>query len=318
VAAARAFAVPEDEPAWSTAIHASPDLMLAATSAAAVADGDFLLVLGELHMATNTLEGRLFVEQHPAPEQLLARAEADHAGTGRIYAVPPKNSVVVSSRGAPPSALLSPDWTYWSRSTGPDSAWPPAPVLPAADLVAVAEGAGLAVRSRSTGTRYDLLEMLSDFLSGAVINAFRPVSSAGHQPRVGIDRLVLSRESWRLPVSGAAWASVADESARFRQARRWRAAHGLPERGFASVPVEGKPTAVDFGSLTLVNLLAKLIRRTAEADPAGTVRITELLPDLDQLWLPDAAGERYSCEFRMVAVDGAAGTPHHPARASHE
>ena len=303
-AAAHTFAVPQGDTAWSTAIHASPDVMLAAPDAAAVTKGDFLLVLGELHMAVNTLEGRLFVEQHPAPETLLARAEADHAGTGRIYAVPPKNSVVVSSRGAPPSALLSPHWTYWSRSTGPDSAWPPAPVLPAADLVVVAEQAGLAVRSRSTGTRYDLLEMLSDFLSGAVINAFRPVSSAGHQPRVSLDRLVLARESWRLPVAGAGWAKLADEAERFRQARRWRAAHGLPERGFVSVPVEGKPTAVDFGSLVLVNLLAKLIRRSAEADPAGTVRITEALPDLDQLWLPDAAGERYGCEFRMVATDG--------------
>jgi hypothetical protein len=303
-AAARAFAVGDDEPAWSTAIHASPDLMLAAASTAAVAAGDFLLVLGELHMAVNTLEGRLFVEQHPDPDRLLAWAEADHAGTGRIYAIPPKNSVVVSSRGSPPSALLSPNWTYWSRSEGPDSAWPPAPVLAAADLVVIAEGTGPAVRSRSTGARYDLLEMLSDFLSGAVINAFRPVSSAGHQPRVSIDRLVLARESWRLPVSGAGWASVADESARFLQARRWRAANGLPERGFVSVPVEGKPTAVDFASLALVNLLAKLIRRTAEADPDGSIRITELLPDLDQLWLTDATGERYSCEFRMVAVDG--------------
>ncbi len=308
-AAARAFAVPPGEVAWSTAIHASPDLMLAAGSADAVAAGDFVLVLGELHMAVNTLEGRLFVEQHPEPDRLLAWAEADHAHTGRIYAIPPKNSVVVSSRGAPPSALLSPGWTYWSRSAGPDSVWPPTPVLAAADLVVVAEDTGLAVRSRGTGTRYDLLEMLSDFLSGAVINAFRPVAGTGHQPRVSIDRLVLSRESWRLPVAGAGWASVADESTRYLQARRWQQAHGLPERGFVSVPVEGKPTAVDFGSLALVNLLAKLIRRTAEADPAGTVRITELLPDLDQLWLPDAAGERYSCEFRMVAVDGASRGP---------
>ena len=130
--------------------------------------------------------------------------------------------------------------------------------------------------------------------------------SEGRQPRVTIDRLVLSRESWRLPVSEAGWAFAKDESARYLQARRWRAEHGLPERGFVSVPVEDKPTALDFSSLALVNLLARLIRRTAEADPAGSVRIAELLPDLDQLWLPDAEGERYSCELRIVAVDGTA------------
>jgi hypothetical protein len=292
--------------------------MLAATGPEAVAAGDFLLVLGELHMSVNTLEGRLFLQQHPGPDRLLSWAEADHATTGRIYAIPPKNSLVVSSRGSPPSALLSPDWTYWSRSEGIDSAWPPAPVLAAADLVVTQSdgdesdggesAAGLVVRSRRTGASYDLLEVLSDFLSGAVINTFGPVAAEGHQPRVTIDRLVLSRESWRLPVAGASWALVKDESERYLQARRWRHRHGLPERGFVSVPVEDKPTALDFGSLALVNLVAKLIRRTAEADPAGSVRITEQLPDLDQLWLPDADGERYSCELRMVAVDGAGGT----------
>jgi hypothetical protein len=292
-----------DEPTWSTAIHHSPDVMLAAASAEAVAEGDFLLVLGELHMSVNTMEGRLFVEQHEDPERLLRWAEADHAGR-RIYGIPTKNSMMVSSRGAPPSALLSPAWTYWSRAQWVDAAWPPAPVLAAADLVVTGSPAGLVVRSRSTGAEYDLLEVLSDFMAGAAINAFRPVSSEGRQPRVMIDRLVLSRESWRLPVAEAGWASIKDESERYLQARRWRARCGLPERGFVSVPVEDKPTAIDFGSLALVNLLTKLIRRTAEADPAATVRITEMLPDVGQLWLTDADDERYSCEFRMVAVDG--------------
>lgn len=300
--AAAAFAT-GDEPTWSTAVHHSPDVMLAAASAEAVAEGDFLLVLGELHMSVNTMEGRLFVEQHEDPERLLRWAEADHAGR-RIYGIPTKNSMMVSSRGAPPSALLSPAWTYWSRAQWVDAAWPPAPVLAAADLVVTEEPAGLVVRSRSSGAEYDLLEVLSDFMAGAAINAFRPAPSEGRQPRVMIDRLVLSRESWRLPVSEARWASIKDESERYLAARRWRARCGLPERGFVSVPVEDKPTAIDFGSLALVNLLTKLIRRTAEADPAATVRITEMLPDVGQLWLTDADDERYSCEFRMVAVDG--------------
>lgn len=60
--------------------------------------------------------------------------------------------------------------------------------------------------------------------------------------------------------------------------------------------------AVDFRSLPLVNLLAKSIRRTAEAG-AGTFTITEMLPDTDRLWLHDAAGARYTAELRVVAVD---------------
>jgi len=80
----------------------------------------------------------------------------------------------------------------------------------------------------------------------------------------------------------------------------------MPERVFAVLPVERKPIAVDFGSLALVNMLAKEVRRTAE-DGALTFTVSEMLPDLGEMWLPDHAGRRYASEFRLVAVDGRAG-----------
>jgi hypothetical protein len=64
IAAAAAEQFPAAPAAWSTAIQHSPDLMIAAADADAVDRGEFLLVLGELHMALNTIESRLFVEQH--------------------------------------------------------------------------------------------------------------------------------------------------------------------------------------------------------------------------------------------------------------
>jgi hypothetical protein len=54
-----------------------------------------------------------------------------------------------------------------------------------------------------------------------------------------------------------------------------------------------------------VNILAKEIRRTAEAG-ASTFTVSEMLPGLGELWLPDAAGQRYTSEFRLVAVDARA------------
>ena len=74
-----------------------------------------------------------------------------------------------------------------------------------------------------------------------------------------------ARESWSFPADQLAWAAVKNEADRFLAARRWRAEHGLPERAFYRVPVEDKPTFVDFGSLVYVNILAKAIRRTAES-----------------------------------------------------
>ena len=99
------------------------------------------------------------------------------------------------------------------------------------------------------------------------------------------------------------WARTAAEADRFLGARRWRERHGLPDRVYFKVPVEDKPTFVDFSSLVYVNILAKAIRRAAEVEN-GTVTLTEMLPDLSQSWLRDAAGSRYTAELRMLTVDG--------------
>jgi hypothetical protein len=94
-------------------------------------------------------------------------------------------------------------------------------------------------------------------------------------------------------------------------ARRWRQDHQLPERVFYRVPVELKPSAADFRSIVLVNLLAKHIRQTHAAGHAQYT-VTEMLPDLDQLWLTDRHGQHYSSELRFVAYDNMTGDPPPP------
>jgi hypothetical protein len=95
---------------------------------------------------------------------------------------------------------------------------------------------------------------------------------------------------------------VSSEADRFLGARGWRLRHGLPERAFYTVPVEDKPTFLDFGSLAYVNILAKSIRRSV-AEGNGSITLTEMLPDQSQLWLQDADGGRYTSELRMLMVD---------------
>ena len=289
---------------WRTAMHHSPDIMIAAASPQAVLDGKFLLVLGELHLAVNSLDNRFFIQHHDDPARLRAAAEADLDGQ-RIYAAPPKNSPFVSSRVWPPITLLSPTYTYWTWSGEPCSVDPPGPVLPGAGLMVHRRDGRLSVTCGSTGPEYDLLEVLGEILSTAVVNAFRPFPAAPHRPRITIGRLVIARESWTFPATGTGWAFVKDEAARYAAARAWRAGHDLPERVFAVLPVERKPIGVDFTSLALVNILAKEIRRTAEAG-APTFTVSEMLPGQGELWLPDRTGQRYTSEFRLVAVDGSA------------
>ncbi|MFE6049786.1 lantibiotic dehydratase [Kitasatospora sp. NPDC056446] len=290
---------PAVRPPWAAAVHHSPDLMIAAPGAADIAAGRWLAVLGELHTALNTLESRVFVEQHPEPARLRAADAADHAGR-RVYLVPPKDWPTVTSRLAPPSALLSPEYTYWTLRS--PSVEPTGPVLTLADLSVHREDGGLVVRSAAGDFRCDLLEMLGELLSGVAVNSFKPFAAAAHRPRVVIDRLVVARESWSVDATDLAWTAVSDEAERFLAARAWRAAAGLPERLFYRSPTEDKPAFLDFESLPLVNLFARTARRAAEL-PSARLGLTELLPDHPDTWLSDGNGERYTAEFRVVAVD---------------
>jgi hypothetical protein len=179
---------------------------------------------------------------------------------------------------------------------------PPAPIKPVTDLFVHRDGDQLIVRSGKGDWQAPLLQVLGEQLSGVAVNSFKPIAREGqHSPRITIDRLVISRESWSFPADQLAWAAVKSEADRFLAARRWRAEHGLPERAFYRVPVEDKPTYVDFGSLVYVNIFAKAIRRTVIEQ--GSVGLTEMLPDQDQLWLLDRDGGRYTAELRIVAVD---------------
>jgi hypothetical protein len=243
------------------------------------------------------MESRVFVEQHDDPASLLAAAESD-LGDRRIYAVAPMESV--NSRTTPPSALLSPQYTYWTMY--PEAATPPGPIIPAADLVVHREGDQLVVRSLSGHFQAPLIKMLAEHLSGVAVNAFKPVARGARGPRITIDRLVIARRSWTFPAAEVAWAAELSESDRFLGARRWWLQHGLPQRAFYTVPVEDKPTFVDFDSLAFVNILAKAIRKSV-VEENGSVTLTEMLPDQSQLWLQDRDGNRYTSEFRTIVVD---------------
>jgi hypothetical protein len=293
---------------WSAARQHSPDIMIAAASPAAVERGDFLLVLGEIHLASNSLDGRLWVEQHPDPARVIAADRADR-GSQRIFPIEAKDHPNVNSRLSPPSAALGPGQLYWSSAII-DSLDPPESdtVMPGAAMTVARRGDELVVRLMPSGTELDFFEVIGDAMVLVVINAFQPIAPAAYRPRVTIDRFVLSREQWVFQVADSGWAFAKDEQERFYLARHWRQDHQLPERVFYRVPMELKPTAADFSSIVLVNLFAKHIRQTQAAGHTQYT-VTEMLPDLDQLWLTDRQGRRYSSELRIVAYDSMTGDP---------
>jgi hypothetical protein len=94
------------------------------------------------------------------------------------------------------------------------------------------------------------------------------------------------------------------ESGSFSLVRRWRSEAGMPEQVFVRAPWEAKPFYLDFTSPSLVRMLVKQVRGALQKGMAGETKMTftELLPGTDALWLHDLSGQRYTSEFRIVAM----------------
>jgi hypothetical protein len=288
------FAAPKA--GWEGARYHSPDIMILARSAEDVRRGDYQFVMGEIHFGINTLGTSLFFHQHPCPESLLRAVELDLPGS---IAVP----MTLGDCNRTMDRLVSPS-NFRLELTGDALASPRSKALPIASLVVEKNGNELVARTRDGRVRFDLIRVISIGFGGLVSNCFRVFTTRPYTPRMSIDRLVISRETWRVAASDLTFAYEKDEAQRCLAARRWARAYDMPRFVFIKTPVEMKPCFVDFDSPIYIDLFLKLIRRTREQGPDDSlIDVTEMLPTPDQLWLQDRQGRRYTSEFRLVALD---------------
>ncbi|WP_175409612.1 lantibiotic dehydratase, partial [Streptomyces sp. TRM64462] len=284
---------------WTAARYLSPDVMVAAAGAEAVARGDFQLVLGELHLAANTLGASLFVHQHPDPEELTRLTDRDHPGPRLMPLLPKEHRSRLSARTR--HALVRPEDYHVALVDLTADAGRPRTV-PSAD-VTLTERDGALVVVLPDGAEFAAVDVFAHVLTTLAMDLFQILPEAPHAPRVTVDRLVVARETWRLGAPGMDFADEKDEARRFVRARRWRERHGLPRFVFVVLPTEPRPFYVDFDSPVYVNILAKAVRRMARREPEGRAVITEMLPTPEQAWLVDDRGDAYTSELRFVAVD---------------
>jgi hypothetical protein len=284
---------------WQTSRHHSPDVMIAASSVEAIHKGDFFLVMGELHMAINTLRAQFVMSQHPFPEQLSAAIEADNfpeqvifsrshsrTPTRTLFTLDPSNQYYIETRGD-------------SLSTGPRSR-----TLPISAFIVRETREGLFVQTRDGRHKFEIVEFFGEMLSWSATDCMKMVPSGAHIPRLTIDRVVVQREQWSWHAAEMRFATKGEECDRFLEARRWMHAHGLPRYIFVKAAIEEKPFYVDLESPVYVEILAKLVRRVLISEqPDLPIVVTEMLPNPDQLWLPDKDNRRYSSELRMAVVD---------------
>ena len=287
-------------PGWMSARQHSPDVMIAAESTEAIQRGEYVWVLGELHVAQNTVGAATFFNQHPAPEELFRAVEHDFP-TPRIIPLKPSSWQMANVRTS--AALLSPkDWRleFTEDSIADDGD----KVLTLGDIVLEKTAGGLFMRTRDGRVRFNVLESIGEALSIIVVNAMKILSHARHTPRVTIDRLVVCRESWSVLADELAFAELKDEAARFLAVRKWAGSQGMPRFMFVKTSTEVKPFYLDLDSPIYVDIFAKVIRQVSRhPDADRRITLTEMLPTPDQAWLPDAEGRHYTSELRITAVD---------------
>jgi hypothetical protein len=296
-----AFAAPG--PGWPLARHHSPDIMIAARSIDEINQGNCVFVLGETHATLNTLTIALFFEQHPVPAELLAAIAADFPVSHPSIVFPrsfPRVTNRTTTRGSARNRYIE---------VARDSIYPGdrAQALAASSLVVVPKGDRLLVATKDGTLEYNVIDALGDLLTLASLASldFRRIFASGsHTPRISIDRLVIARESWTLPVKSLPFLQEENEATRFRQVRAWMRAHRMPRFVFFKVAGEVKPVYLDFESPIYIDIMAKLTRQMLASEAAdGCITVSEMLPTHEELWLPDAEGNLYTGELRMVAKD---------------
>jgi Lantibiotic dehydratase, N terminus len=294
-----AFAAPG--PGWAEARYFSPDVMVSAADLNALHNGVFTLVLGEVHMAINTMSSNCFVTQHPDKEDLVSSLDEDFPEPRLLLVLPRESPPGLTVRFHP--ALVRDRDILVETTHHTVAADRPGLVL--SRDVELVETEGTVTARLPGGEVFDFLDIFAEMLTSMVVNRFQLLlTDRPHTPRVKIDHLVVSRESWRFNPADLDFAAEKDEVARFVRTREWAAELGIPRYVFVKSNAD-KPVYVDFTSPIYVNALAKMVRRTNadERLPDKTITVVEMLPVHEDLWLADHQGNRYTSEFRCTWVD---------------
>jgi len=240
------------------------------------------------------------MEQHESPEEFLKAFDSDMPEP-RLMPLVPKYWPTLTAR-LMLSLATSRDYRL-EMAPGPFDV-PAGRILTSGQLIVTRTADGeLVLRTRDGRLSFDIIEAFASAISGEVANHFKLLSPAEHTPRISFDRLVVCRETWRFAASDIWFAFEKEAVERFAEARRWAGSHELPRFVFVKAAVEIKPFYLDLASPIYVELLGKVIRRCVERGLGEeAVVVTEMLPGPGESWLPDAAGERYASELRIVAV----------------
>jgi hypothetical protein len=272
-----------------------PDVMIASPSLAAFRQGRFQCVLGEVH-SNNTLLWSALVSQHPHQASVLDALAEDARDRPVVLLQTPKARWVSRLNV---TTLPS----FWRYEHGDDlPSLPACRSLPAGLLVAVDDGHGVRIKARDGRVEFDAYDLFAVTMSYEADRIVSGMLRTGtHSPRVTIGGLTVAREQWNTTPADMPFLQESDPSVCFARMNAWAREHGMPRYLFYKSAGETKPCYLDFDSPLYTAVFAKLMRRLR---PSASVRIVEMLPALDDVWLTDRDGAPYTCEIRFVARRG--------------
>jgi hypothetical protein len=289
-------------PGWHAGRHHSPDIMIAARDAAAIEAGDCEFVMGELHAGMVTCDRSHYYDLARDPD--LVRRCVDRALLEQqprfVPLFPRVSQPRVTCYGYPPPEAFSPAYTYLSFGERAGERAVPGPLVKVADLAVRATPSGPVV-AFPDGSCQPLLHVLGEYVSYAVFTRFRMAPAWAHHPRVTIDRLVVTRETWRVPAAELEPLGHLPAAQAYVGLCRLAARYGLPRHSYWRPARAVKPIYLDLCSPQLAELLLTAARSSDGA--AGMFTFTEMYPGPQQLWLTDAQGNRYTSEIRLTLAD---------------
>ena len=273
------------------ALHASPDLLFAATSQEELARGNYQLVLGEMHQFIAMWGSQLLFD----PEREEVEAEVEEI----MRTLPAYHNITAVLNTRKHKGLLYEAFPGKLVQLFGKPSERAREVLAFNDLVVRMQGDELALIHKPTGERLmiytggDEQLHLWTFALPRVMPI--PVDFGEHTPRIEINGVVYQRERWHLQREHFILPDAQDTDYQiFRKMRAAQKRYGLPRRGFVRVPGEKKPYFLDFDNFFTVELVYHKLKHN------DTLTFVEMAPGADQLWLKDDMGS-YCLEVRGTA-----------------
>lgn len=271
---------------------ASPDILLAAHDQEAVNDGDFRIVIGEVHPGVLTA-----LQPVAMPFLDVASVKWAHAEADRLLA-PGRILLAAGDETYQRSRI---DWpvvpNLWEIVLpGSTSRCPPERRIPAGRGRIVEREGLLRFVDRRSGRDEDLVTVLATDLHRVLFAVAGDVLGGSLPQRIRWRGLELKRRSWAFETTELPTPTrPAEVLSHYAEFAVWAQGHDLPRHCYFLADTEPKPIYLDWRNPLAVDTFAKAVHQ------ATRVKLTEMSPGPDELWFRTEAG-RFSSELRMSFV----------------